>query len=75
MLWFELSLENAFELRYGEEHLMGFVSRDRERLVSHLLTLVLKTSHLVRLVHGLIVWSRGLNFFHPRDRSFSILVN
>ena len=50
MLWFELLLGNAFELRNGEEHLMGFVSRDGAKLVSHLLTLVLKASHLVILV-------------------------
>ena len=55
MLLFELSLRNAFELRNGEEHLISFVSRDRARLVSHLLILVLKESHLVRLVKGLIV--------------------
>ena len=34
MLWFELSLGNAFEHINGEEHLMDFVSRDREKLWS-----------------------------------------
>jgi len=63
---FELSLKNTFELRNGEEHLMSFVFRDGARLVSHLLALVLKANHLVRLVKGLIVWSRSLDSFHPR---------
>ena len=49
MLWFELSLKNAFELRNKEEHLMGFVSRDRTEFVSHLLTLILYASHLGRM--------------------------
>ena len=48
--------------------------RDREKLVSHLLTHVLKASHLVRLVKGLIVLSRGLDSFHLRNRGLSILV-
>ena len=46
----ELSLENAFELRNGEEHVIDFMSRDGAKLVSHLLTLALKASHLVKLV-------------------------
>ena len=75
ILWFELSLANAFEIRNGEEHLMGFMSRDRARFVSHLLTLVLKASHLVRLVNELIVWLRGLDSFHPRDWGLSIFVS
>ena len=57
MLWFELSLENAFELRNREKYLMSFVSRDGACLFSHILTLVLKVSYLVRLIKGLIVWS------------------
>ena len=32
MLWFKLSLGNAFELIYGEKHLKGFVSKDRKGL-------------------------------------------
>ena len=72
MLWFELSLKNAFELRDGEEHLMVFVSRNETRIVNHLLTLTLKASHLVRLVKRLIVWSRDLRFFfHLRDPGLS----
>ena len=63
MLCFELSMENAFEHRNKEEHLMGFLSRDKTNLVSHLLTLVLYASHLGRLVKGLIVWSRDLDSF------------
>ena len=35
---------------------MSFVSRDRAKLVSHLLTFVLKVNHLIRLGKGLIVW-------------------
>ena len=72
---FELSLGNAFELRNGEEHLMGFMPRDRTKLVSHFVTLVLKANHLVRLVKGLIVWSRGLDSFYPRDRDLSIFMS
>ena len=75
MLWFELLVENALEFRNIEEHLMRFVSRDRTKLVSHLLTLVFKASHLGRLVKGLVVWSRGLDSFHPRDRGLSIFVS
>ena len=75
MLWFELSLGNAFELKNGEEHLMDFVSMDRTRLVSHLLILVLNASHLIRLVKGLIILSRDLDSFHSRDRGLSILVS
>ena len=45
-----MSLENAFELRNGEEHVIDFMSRDGAKLVSHLLTLALKASHLVKLV-------------------------
>lgn len=54
---------------------MGFVSRDGAKLVSHLLTLVLKASHLVILVKGLIVLSRDLNFFHPMDQGLNIFVS
>ena len=75
MLWFELSLKNAFELRNKEEHLMGFVSRDRTEFVSHLLTLILYASHLGRLVKGLIVWSMDIDSFHSRDRGLSIFVS
>ena len=46
MVLFELLLGNAFELRNGEKYLMCFVSRDKVRLVSHLLTLVLKVTWL-----------------------------
>ena len=53
---------------------MSFVSRDRTWLVSYLLTLVLKASHFVRLVKRLIVWSRSLDSFHPRDWGLSIFV-
>jgi len=55
MLGFELSLGKAFEFINVEEHLMGFVSRDGAKFISHLLTLVLKAIHLSRLVKGLIV--------------------
>ena len=75
MLRFELSLENTFELRNGEEHLMSFVSRDGAKLVGHLLTIVLKASHLIRLVKKLIVWLRGLDSFHSRDWGLSIFVS
>ena len=75
MLWFELSMRNAFELRNREEHLMSFVFRDGAKLVSCLLTLILKESHLVRLIKGLIVWSKDLDSFHPRDRDLSIFVS
>ena len=37
VLWFELSLENTFKLRNGEEHVMDFVSRDETKLFSYLL--------------------------------------
>ena len=70
-----MSLENTFELRNGEEHLMGFMSRDGAKLVSHLLTRVLKASHLVRIVKGLIVWSRDLDSFYSSDRGLSIFVS
>jgi len=63
MSWFELSLENAFELSNGEEHLMNFVSKDESRLVIHLLTLVLKANHLVRLVKGLIFFPSMFKYF------------
>ena len=42
-------------------------------LASHLLTLVLKVSHLIRLVKGLIFWSRDLDSFYLGNRSLSIL--
>ena len=75
MLWFELLVENALEFRNIEEHLMRFVSRDRTKHVSHLLTFVFKASHLGRLVKGLVVWSRGLDSFHLSDRGLSIFVS
>ena len=75
MLWFELSLKNAFELRNREEHLIGFVSRDGAKFISHLLNLVCKVSHFIRLVKVLIVWLKGLDSFHPRDRGLSIFVS
>lgn len=65
MLWFELSLENAFKLKNREKHLMDFVPRNGVRLV--LLTHILKASHLVKLVKVLIIWSKGLDYFHMRD--------
>ena len=34
MLWFELLLENIFELRNREEHLIGFVSRNGQGIDS-----------------------------------------
>jgi len=34
---------------------MAFMSKDGAYLASHLLTLILKTNHLFRLVKGLIV--------------------
>ena len=50
---------------------MGFVSRDGAKLVSHLLTLVLKTSHLVKLVKGLIYnLIKGLRFFPSKGSEF-----
>lgn len=54
---------------------MSFVSKDIARLVSNILILVLKASHLVRLVKGLIILSRDLDSFHSRDRGLSILVS
>jgi len=54
---------------------MGFMSRDGAKLVSHLLTRVLKASHLVRIVKGLIVWSRDLDSFYSSDRGLSIFVS
>ena len=68
-------MKNTFELRNREEYLMGFVSRDGAKLVSHLLTLVLKASHLVILDKGLIVLSRDLNFFHLMDQGLNIFVS
>jgi len=75
MLWFKFSLGNAFEIRNGEEHLMGFVSRDGIKLVSHLLIVLLKASHLIKLIKGLIVWSRDLDSFHLTDWGLSIFVS
>ena len=75
MLWCDLLLGNAFELRNGEEHLMGFVFRNEAKPLSHLLTFVLIVCHLVRLVNGLLVWLRGLDYFHSRDQSLSIFLS
>ena len=75
MLGFELSLGKAFEFINVEEHLMGFVSRDGAKFISHLLNLVCKVSHFIRLVKVLIVWLKGLDSFHPRDRGLSIFVS
>jgi len=47
-------MKNVFELRNGEKHVKGFVSKDGTKLVSHLLTPILKTSQLVRPVKGFI---------------------
>ena len=54
---------------------MSFVSRDIARLVSNILILVLKASHLVRLVKGLVILSRGLDSSYPRDEGLSILAS
>ena len=51
---------------------MGFVFRNEAKPLSHLLTFVLIVCHLVRLVNGLLVWLRGLDYFHSRDQSLSI---
>ena len=53
-------LENVFEPCPGKEDLMGFVSKNKAKLISHLLKpLVLKASCLVTLLKGLIVQQRN----------------
>lgn len=42
---------------------MTFVFRDRIRLVSHLLTIILEASPLVRLIKRLIDWIKDLDSF------------
>ena len=63
MLWFKLTSRNACEHINEDKHLMTFVFRDRIRLVSHLLTIILEASPLVRLIKRLIDWIKDLDSF------------